>query len=175
MNAFQEKFKSGVRSGVVAALLVMILSGCGSVQHKMDMQSGYVPVVGTKIEIGKVSNESGQTFDVNVEQLLTDALTEKLGEKDLLWKGQGNTKLLLSGKIVEYEKGNAFKRWLMPGWGSTVLNVKAELKKGDQLVGTAEARRTIVAGGGFTIGEWNKVFRSVAGDIVEDLNAKIPK
>lgn len=160
---------------LVLMLTVSILSGCGSVEHKLDLQGGYIPVTGTLVEIGNVANETGQTFDVNVEQMLADALTTELHEENLLWTGQECAKLVLSSKLVEYEKGNAFKRWLLPGWGSTVLTVQAELRNGDQLAGSEQARRTVSFGGGYTIGAWKTIFRDLAEDIVEDLREKIPK
>jgi len=178
MNAFREKIDIPIKVAIKSFgifLLSLALIGCGSVEHKLDLQSSYSPAVATKIEVGKVTNETGQTFDVNVEQMLTDALAEKLGEKNLLWTGQQEEKLLLLSKIVEYEKGNAFKRWLLPGWGSTVIAIHADLKKGDQLVGSEQARRTVSIGGAYTIGAWRTIFNSIAEDIVDDLREKIPK
>lgn len=178
MNTFRVKINMPItlaikRCGIL--LLTLTLIGCGSVEHKLDLHSGYMPIVATKIEVGKVTNETGQTFDVNVEQMLIDALAKKLGDENLLWTGQGDEKLVLSSKIIEYEKGNAFKRWLLPGWGSTVIAVHADFKKGDQLVGSEQARRTVSIGGGYTIGAWRTIFNSIAEDIVDDLREKIPK
>lgn len=178
MNTFRVKINMPItlvikRCGIFILLLTLI--GCGSVEHKLDIHSGFTPIVATKIEVGKVTNETGQTFDINVEQMLIDALAKKLGDENLLWTGQGDEKLILSSKIIEYEKGNAFKRWLLPGWGSTVIAVHADFKKGDQLVGSEQARRTVSIGGGYTIGAWRTIFNSIAEDIVDDLREKIPK
>lgn len=178
MNCFRENISLLKRlpiPNIGTLLLSIALIGCGSVEHKLDLQNSYTPAVATKIEVGKVTNETGQTFDVNVEQMLTDALAEKLTEENLLWSGQGDDKLILSSKIVEYEKGNAFKRWLLPGWGSTVIAVHGDLKKDNQLVGSEQARRTVSIGGGYTIGAWKTIFNSIAEDIVEDLREKVPK
>jgi hypothetical protein len=161
--------------GGVLTILVFTVLGCGSVQHKVSFQENYVIQPNTKIEVGKVTNETGQTFDVNVEEMLSNSLSGALGEKKLLWTGDEGHKLILNSKIVEYEKGDAFKRWLLPGWGATVLSVQADLKDGDQLVGTAEARRTVSAGGGYTIGAWRTVFNGLANDVVDDLVSKIAK
>ena len=57
--------------------------------------------------------------------------------------------------IIEYRKGDAFKRWLWPGYGSTVLVVEATLLDAEGNVdATAQANRSVDAGGGYTIGAW---------------------
>lgn len=155
--------------------LLALLGGCGSAEHKLDIHSGTTFVTGTKVEVGKVSNETGQSYDIDIEKFLTDALVEELSEEKLLCTEQNAPKLLLKSKLVEYEKGNAFKRWLLPGWGTTIVNVQAELWKGDQLIGTEQARRTVSAGGAYTIGAWKTIFSSIADDIVDDLREKIPQ
>jgi len=182
LKYYQEIYKAKMASTtnlfVVSILIaVLTLSGCVSVKHKLDFESGYVPESGTMIEIGQVTNETGKTFEINVEQMLTDALTEKLRNENLLWVDQEaeTNRLVLLSKIVEYAEGDAFKRWLLPGWGATILTVHGELRNGDQLVGTAKARRNVYAGGAYTIGAWKTVFSKVAEDIVDDLKEKIPK
>ena len=155
-------------------LTIMTLIGCGAVQHKVTFQD-YSPQSQTKIEVGQVTNETKETFDVNVEQMLTDAFAEELRKETMLWDGGSDTKLVLSSKIVEYAKGDAFKRWLLPGWGSTVLTIQCDLKDGNKVVGSAEARRTVSIGGGYTIGAWKTIFASVAKDVVEDLRSQISK
>lgn len=170
------------RSGLIrflhlAAITGIILAqyGCGTVDHKLTLKDNYTAQAGTSIEVGKVSNETGQTFEVNMEQLMTEALAEKLRTEGMFLTDGSATKIVITSKIVEYDEGNAFKRWLLPGWGATVLSVQCDLKEGSQLVGSAEARRTVSAGGGYTIGAWRTIFTSVAGDIVEDLKGKFLK
>lgn len=164
----------------LTVLFGLVLSGCGAVSHEATLLGTYVPEPGSRIEVGTVANATGQvpTVDdqvVPVEQLLTDALTERLRGRDLLWAGNPGRKLVLVTKIVEYEPGDAFKRWLLPGWGSTVVGVECELRDADELVGTVRARRTVSFGGGYTIGAWRTIFGSVAGDVVSELRSKIQK
>ena len=77
--------------------------------------------------------------------------------------------------IEEYVKGDAFQRWLVPGVGSTVLEVHAELREADRPVGAAAARRPADAGGGYTIGAWKSIFGQIAGDLTEDVSAQLRK
>ena len=93
----------------------------------------------------------------------------------MLWEKGDNAKLTLNASIVEYNKGSAFKRWLMPGWGSTDLIVHCDLKDGTNTIGTVQAKGTVNWGGGFSVGAWKDIFDSVAKDAVRDLSKKINK
>ena len=174
---------SGYRGIVLAVLLgalVMAASGCatGAVRHTINLESGFVPKLDTRIELATVANETGQTSGIDIAQRFTDALSEALMQEQLLGSGNsGGEQLIITSKIVEYKKGNAFKRWLLPGWGSTVLSVYCELKEGDtgNVVGTLEARRTVSIGGGYSIGAWRTIFGDVANDLAADLRAKISR
>lgn len=160
---------------LLIVLLMAIVSGCGSVNHKLSLLDDYTLQPRTKIEVGKVTNETGKAFDIDIEQMLTEAFAEVLRKEKLLPVGGEGHRLVLTIRIVEYEKGSAFKRWLLPGWGSTVISIEGDLRDVDQVVGSFQARRTVSIGGGFTIGEWRKIFASIAKDVVKDLRSKIPK
>jgi len=106
--------------------------------------------------------------------MLADALGNALRERNLQWKGEATPKLVLAADIVEYEAGDAFKRWLLPGWGATVLVVRGTLVDAEsRKVGSVEAKRTVEAGGGYTIGAWETIFRDVANDIVTRLGEQL--
>ena len=166
---------------VLVVFAMTALTGCGAVSHEAALLSTYVPEPGLRIDVGTVSNATGQTPKVDdevvdIEQFLTDKLKEKLRAEDFLWSGAPARKLVLTSKIIEYEPGDAFKRWLLPGWGATALGVEGELRdESNAVVGTVRARRTVAVGGVYTIGAWRNVFSSVADDIVSELRSKIRK
>ena len=156
-------------------LLVCIFAGCGTVRHNLTLNPDYKLKTNTSVEVGPVSNQTGRDFDVDIERLLSEALTEELGRADQLWDGGGSKPhLKVTSQIVEYRKGDAFKRWLLPRWGSTVLTVHCDLSQDSSLVGSAEAKRTVSAGGGYSIGAWRTIFAGVAKDIVSDIQKKKP-
>ncbi len=141
----------------VASLLVLIgASGCGSSHHNIAMQNDYVMKPLLKVEVGKVTNTTGEQFDVNVEQMLSDALLKKLVEEHLLYTSNEEQKVSTNCKILTYEKGNAFKRWLAPGWGATSLSIQCDLYDSNKVVGSLNAMKSVTAGGGYTIGAWEK-------------------
>ena len=162
--------------GALAAILLALLlvAGCGTVEHRVALEQQYVVQPGTKVEVGAVKNQTGKTFEIDVQKMLADALGNALRERNLQWKGEATPKLVLAADIVEYEAGDAFKRWLLPGWGATVLVVRGTLVDADnRTVGSVEARRTVEAGGGYTIGAWETIFRDVANDIVTRLREQL--
>ena len=159
----------------LGVLLLAIVTGCGTVQHKVDFKNNYTPQATSMIEVGSVTNETGKTFDIDIEKMLSDALAKKLESEKLLWTGNESPKLLLESKIIEYKKGDAFKRWLLPGWGSTVLIIQADLRKNGQIVGSVKAKRTVSFGGLYTVGAWKTVFENLANDVVKDLQKHIEK
>ena len=59
------------------------------------------------------------------------------------------------------------------GYGATELSVRCAVFKGDEKVGNVFARRTVEAGGLYTVGAWKGVFETVAEDLVEELKAKL--
>jgi hypothetical protein len=166
------------RSFIRLLMLIFSLSlitACGSVQHKVDFKSGYAPKQGTKIEVGKVTNETGSQPQVNIEQLLRDSLAARLKKDNLLFEEIGSERMTVDTKILEYSEGDAFKRWLLPGWGATVLTIQSDLREGENLVGSVDARRTVSAGGLYTVGAWKSIFDDLSNDIVTELMTKIPK
>jgi hypothetical protein len=159
-------------TAILTALL--LVSGCGTVEQKVALDQQYTVLPGTKVELGTVKNQTGQSFDIDVEKMLADAFSQALKARNLQWTGGSTPKLVLTADIVEYSKGDAFKRWLMPGWGSTVLVVRGALYDSDnRQIGSVDAKRTVDAGGGYTIGAWETIFRNVADDVVLKLAEQV--
>ena len=162
---------------VIAALL---LSGCGTAHHNVSFVPGYQPASTATITLGDVI-DAAPTFErddehknFNIAKKLREQLASKLRDAGLCADSTSAVQsLVLSVRIVNYEPGNAFKRWLMPGYGSTVLTVECALRDGAEKVATVNARRTVDGGGGYTIGAWETIFSSVAEDIVTGLKEKL--
>ena len=155
-------------------LLMTVVTACGAVHHKVDFRDKYIPQADTKIELGRVMNKTGEEFDIDIKKMLSDSLKKTLKEKELLWSSTGGPRLLLESNIIDYKKGDAFKRWLLPGWGATILIVRCDLVDDDNnIVGSVKATRTVSIGGLYSIGAWKTVFDNLANDVVEDLSKSI--
>ena len=137
-----------------------------------------MPVVqqSVKIRVADVSNNTGEIFDVDVIGMLWNALDDSLKSKGYAWTGQPTSPppLVLEAHIVKYEKGNMGLRPFLPMWGKTLLVVKCDLKKDNQVIATLESKHEFSYGSGlFTYGAWSKVFSKVAEDIVAQVAKKV--
>jgi hypothetical protein len=160
---------------ILLAISLSLLVACGTVQHKVNFKSGYAPKQGTKIEVGKVSNDTGSQFKIDIEQLLRDSLSKKLKKVGVLYDGNGNELMTVDTKIIEYSEGNAFGRWLLPSSSATVLSIQSDLREGAILVGSVDARGTVSSGGLYSVGAWKYIFDKLSKDVVTELVSKIPK
>ncbi|MDT8338828.1 MAG: DUF4410 domain-containing protein [Sulfurimonas sp.] len=156
------------------ALGLFMFSGCSS-KHSLVLNENYTPKQDVKIEVESVANKTSQTFEIDIQKMLKESLNKKLKADGILWANNENSKLQLKIDIIEYSEGNAFKRWIMPGWGATILTIEATLKDSSLVVGKANATRNIAAGGGFTIGAWKTVFDDIAADVIADLKEAYKK
>jgi len=128
--------------------------------------------------MGSVTNETGLEFKFNVESEFRAAMIEQLQKRDLLAsKPPASDDLLLDLQIAEYRPGSAFKRWVLPGWGCTVLEVKGTLAELDTKTPAAliAHERTVAVGGFYTIGAEHYILDTVAGDLASDLKIRINK
>jgi hypothetical protein len=159
---------------LLPVFLVLSLVACGTVEHSVRVEDQQAFGQETRIVVGDVANKTGESFDIDIETMLNDAMVNELTKENLLGQEGSNNTVIMNVNIIEYRKGDAFKRWLWPGYGSTVLVVEATLLDADGNVdATAQANRSVDFGGGYTIGAWKGVFEDVAADLVSDLKATI--
>ncbi|HTN72678.1 MAG TPA: DUF4410 domain-containing protein [Methylomirabilota bacterium] len=144
----------------------------------MKGESDLLPKPGTRVELGSVTNISGASFDVDAVGLLRQAMGKSLREEQLAWSAGDNLDhLIVNLEISDYRPGNAFKRWLLPGYGSTVLAVQGKLLDASTgaLAASINYQRSVHFGGAYTIGAWESIFQTVADDLAQDLKIKIEK
>jgi len=154
-------------------IVLLILAGCTA--HRAGIINADLAGKPAKFEVGNVSNLTGETFDVDVCQMYREALQIALNDANLLSVGGDGEAVILNTSIIEYKKGSAFKRWVMPGWGTTVFAVRVDLKDvtGTKDLGYVEARRTVGFGGLLTVEAWKTIVTNIARDVVKELQAKI--
>jgi hypothetical protein len=127
---------------LVELTLVLLAAGCVA-PTATKTESELLPRPGSRIELRDVTNESGKRFEVDAPGMLREAMQESLREEELAWTpGAAGERFALSLAIREYRPGNAFKRWLAPGYGSTVLGVEGMLRvsSGGSDLGVADGR-----------------------------------
>jgi hypothetical protein len=163
-----------MRPGWGVSLAALVTMACATPTGTKPV-SELLPRPGSRIELREVTNPSGHVFGVDAVHLLEEAMARSLQEEGLTWKPGDANHFVLSLAIRDYRPGDAFKRWLAPGWGSTVLSVDGSLRDAatGELAATIQHRRSIHWGGAYTIGAWRNVFGWVADDIAADLRVRI--
>jgi uncharacterized lipoprotein YajG len=176
MQYINKTYKLSILYILMVSVLVLFLWGCATTPDTSDIKSGKLPKPGAKVAVGRVTNSSGESFEFDVESTLQNALVSALKENKIYSDGLNKApEFIISLDIIEYRPGNAFKRWLLPGYGSTVLSVRGNIKdvNDKSLIASIEHQRSVVAGGAYSIGAWKYIFPSVANDIAKDLKVKI--
>jgi hypothetical protein len=148
------------------SFLSINFSGCSNVQHHAKLNKGYLPTEDLIIKVTRVVNDTGFTFDIDIEKMLADALEDQLFEKDLLWLGDKEPNLFMESRII----GSSSKLPMTPEEGLTELSIRCELKDDkDNFVGSVIASRKVVIGDLHAVDSWQAVIKSVASDVAEDI------
>ena len=158
----------------VSSLFVVMLCSCAA---QAPRPAGEAPALSAngKIDLRAVRAATPAQDGVDATALLQGALRRELAERAVLWTSQpGSERFALDVDITRYEAGSAFKRWLLPGYGATVLSVRGTLQASDgSPAGEFEHSRGVYAGGLYTVGAWQSIFDEVAADIARDLDNSI--
>ena len=155
---------------------VFLMACFGTARHDVEVHDAQAFDSEPKIALGKIVNKTGKTFDVDIEAILELAVVSKLVDENLLaFKDNANT-IVMDISIIEYRKGNAFIREMLPlpGSSSTVLAIEAFLVDSEgNLDATAQAKRSVDWGGRYTVGAWRSIFDDLAKDLIDDLQSEI--
>lgn len=159
---------------LVLALAVVACATTGSQQDGGDS----LMRPGAKVQLSSVGVPSDKSYDIDAAGLMREALEATLNERDIAWQGDpAADRFVLDVMVEDYEPGNAFKRWVLPGYGATILQVSGVLTDAStgEVAGDLYQERSIYSGGAFTIGMWEKVFQTVAEDMVNELENRVEK
>lgn len=156
-------------------LFALALAGCGATNFESKLPDRLNLQPGQTIELLPAENVTGKTLDPPADQIFNEYMAGLLREKKLLNVPPEPAVLVLKPKLIEYEPGNAFGRWLLPGLGTTVCTMDAELldKNTGALVGRMESRQTVSFGGAYSIGADLYICKRVADELMRDIDKKL--
>lgn len=156
-------------------LMVLAVSACGTRNHTMEFANNEKAIPSTaKYFVKPAEDNSGFVFEeedeaIDIKSAMQKALVDKLKEEGLYTQDPQNA-FAIKPTVKNYDPGNAFGRWVMPGVGSTVVEVSSEVSNPEgNAVGTIRTENSVDAGGGFTIGAWKYIFEHAASEIVTEL------
>lgn len=140
----------------------------------------------SEVQVAAPSTAGGKTVQVRLERC-----TDRTGTKDRdlaaeatrliaerLRSAPGiqvndDAPFILSCEVTQYVEGSAVKRWIMPGWGSTVgqIALMVSSAKDQSVIAIIQGNVTVSGGGLYTIGAENYILASAADDVVAKLRA----
>lgn len=140
---------------ILLLLTIFLVSACGTRHHKMDFVANQKAVPATaKYFVKPAEDNSGFVFDqdeegIDIKVAMETALVDALKEEGL-YAGTSRNAFAIKPVVQKYDPGNAFGRWLMPGVGSTLIEVSSEVSAPEgNAVGTIITKNTIDAGGAY--------------------------
>ena len=168
-------YKFKCLTNMFISFFFLVLAGCSTIESTVKFTDTYVPSAATKMKVGTVKTDIQGTFELDINNAFSEALNRELKFKKLLPEAGSatNSGLTVNSQILEYEPGNAFKRWLCPGWGATKLTVSCMLvDPANKEIGTIKTFGNISGGGAYSIGAWKSIFDDVAKDVVAEIYKK---
>ncbi|MFC1826531.1 YajG family lipoprotein [Thermodesulfobacteriota bacterium] len=155
--------------------LSLVLSGCAKPTTGTGPGRTLALDQNYKYKIEQIDIHGTKEYEVDVKEIFRAALEKALRDKDLLWDGSPEKKYYgIFMRMLDYEMGNAFKRWLLPTYGATILSVHTDvinLEK-NEVITYMEHKQTLAGGGFYSVGAWEYVFDNVAKDIAIDIERK---
>lgn len=160
-----------------STIALILLSGCGATSFDSKLPETYALQAGQTIELPPIENVTGKSLDPPADQIFNEYMGNLLKERKLLNMVAQPAAVVLKTKLIEYEPGNAFGRWLLPGLGTTVCTVDAELleKQTGALIGRMQSRQTVSIGGAYSIGADTYICKRVADELMAEIDKKTGK
>lgn len=164
--------------GGVGAILILSLTlgACASSGGQGAVTPSAQITEDKRFAVGDVTVRatSSKPAGIDVKALMTQSLNEALTDAGSKWSGAPTQDHAnINVVVTNYQPGNAFGRWLMPGLGATVLAVEGSVTDSDgSTLATIRDERGVYAGGAYSIGAWSYIFDIVAKDIVTGLDRR---
>ena len=156
-------------------LLASALGGCAT--ESLSRPDQPYPAASPRIvRIESCEDRTGEGGERDLKSEASRVFADKLRASGL-FQIQADASLVLTCDIERFAEGSAFKRWLMPGWGSTQAGVAVMVweRPGDKLLGTFRSQSRVDAGGLYTIGADKYIFSVAFDDVVKQMRAWIGK
>jgi uncharacterized protein DUF4410 len=156
---------------LAVAVMTLAIGGCTAGTPVLWVDKGVSFSKYHTVEVSPVANETGETFDFDVAQSLTDGIRSKLTEHGVRLTGDRDVDgtIVLKTRLTAYAPGNAAARWVLPAAGTTQCIVKGELVDGQTgaQLGVLLSHRSVSGGGLFSIGADRWILDVVSTDIAD--------
>ena len=158
-------------------LLLISFAGCATQPPELTTQPG-VSLSGRKLIVAPTVNETGKAYDFDIAQVFTSDLQSALQAKGYELASMSQPPpdaVIVQCTFLSYAPGNAAKRWLLPGWGSTEATVKTSLvdHATGRIVGGMLTRKEVAGGGLLSVGADESILQTIADDVAGAINDKV--
>ena len=131
-----------------------------------------------QLAVAPASNDTGQTYELDISAVFTDDLTSALRSRGYTVLDPNTAPadtVIVQCSFVSYAPGNAFQRWLMPGLGPTDATVKTSLvnKSTGSVLGIMLTEKRETGGGLLSVGAYKYILDRVANEVAEVIDNKI--
>lgn len=155
----------------------VILSGCITSKPMVSLEKGVSLSRYQAVEIASVRDETGKIYGFNVAASLTRNIKASFQQKGYVLSDGKQTSqevLLIKCRLLSFEPGSAFKRWLVPGFGKTQATVQTSLidKKSGKLLGELVSAEAVSTGGLYSAGADVRILEAIAEGIVNEIEKK---
>jgi hypothetical protein len=156
-----------------AAALVTVVAGCEATmpitQSSIDAQAPLKTATAIELRLEPCIDRTGTTGrDLGAEA--TKAFREKLQPSaGLALKEDGRFRLAC--EVTSFVEGSAFKRWLLPGYGSTVGQIAAMVTdtRTGHIVVILRGNATVAAGGLYSAGADSYILSAAVENVINQL------
>ena len=148
------------------------LSGCAATSH-VATEIGNRPKLSFPILISvKPCIDRTETQVADLGAQATETFQKELNATKE-FSVASNGRYILNCEVNSFLPGNAVKRWVLPGWGTTVGQVAAMIQ--DSITGEIliilEGNATVGGGGLYSVGAWSYIVPAAVKDIVNQLQS----
>jgi hypothetical protein len=132
----------------------------------------------TRLAVEAASNDTGQTYELDISGVFTDDLISALRSRGYTVLDPNTAPadtVIVQCSFISYAPGSAFQRWLLPGSGSTEATVKTSLinKSTGSVLGRMLTEEHQTSGGLYTVGAYKYILERVANEVAEGIDTKI--
>ncbi len=155
--------------GVIGLVGLATFVGCAT-QSVPQFREAFVQARHRYVRMEPCRDRSGFKGERDLAAEATQGLAEKL-QATKLFEISPDGSLVLTCDIESFAEGNAFQRWLLPGWGATEARVAVIVleKPEDKVLATLRSHSSVGSGGLFSVGANQYILSVVLNDIVNQL------
>jgi len=159
---------------LLSLVMAIFLTGCGTMEQSLKLDEQYVPYEDTRVVIGSVSDERLEPLCGDVENILRDALAEKLKAHEIYReKAQGHD-LVLNGKVT-VSIGNIWDFILLITGAHVNSSFTLECELVDpagKVIGAAQATR-VVSSSCPPDEHLNTILSNLANEVINDVENQV--